>query len=105
MPRPDRTEGRHRAYDGAHVRRLAFICRARDLGFGIDNIRALLVAVEPSHGSCPEVREIASAHVTEVQTKLADLARLENILADTVSRCSGEQSTFCPVFEMLDAVP
>lgn len=104
MPRPDRTERGHRAYDIDHIRRLAFIRRARDLGFGIENIRALLTAVEPGHRSCAEVREIASARLAEVQTKLADLARLEKILSDTIGRCSGDQSPACPVFDMLDAV-
>jgi MerR family transcriptional regulator, mercuric resistance operon regulatory protein len=105
MPRPNRTEGGHRAYDGEHVRRLAFIRRARELGFGIENIRALLTAVEPGHRSCAEVRDIAGVHLAEVRTKLADLARLEKILADTISRCSGDQSPVCPVFDMLDAIP
>jgi MerR family mercuric resistance operon transcriptional regulator len=105
MPCPDRTEGGHRAYGSSHVRRLAFIRRARELEFGIENIRALLTAVEPGHRSCAEVREIASAHLAEVQTKLADLARLERILADTIGRCSGDQSPACPVFDMLDARP
>jgi MerR family mercuric resistance operon transcriptional regulator len=50
-------------------------------------------------------REIASAHLAEVRTKLVDLARLEKILADTISRCSGDQSPACPVSDMLDAVP
>jgi MerR family mercuric resistance operon transcriptional regulator len=40
-----------------------------------------------------------------VQAKLADLARLEEIFADTVSRCKGDQSPTCPVLDMLDAVP
>jgi MerR family mercuric resistance operon transcriptional regulator len=105
MPRPNRTEGGHRAYDSEHIRRLAFIRRARELGFGIQNIRALLAAVEAGHRSCAEVREIASTHLAEVQAKLTDLARLEKILADTISRCSGDQSPACPVFDMLDAVP
>ncbi|MGA8172923.1 MAG: helix-turn-helix domain-containing protein [Methylocystis sp.] len=105
MPRPDRTEGGHRAYDSGHIRRLAFIRRARELGFGIENIRALLTAVEPGHASCAEVREIASARLAEVRIKLADLARLERILSETISKCGGDQSPACPVFDMLDAVP
>ena len=54
MPRTNRTEGGHRAYDSGHVRRLAFIRRARELGFGIENIRALLTAVSPATGHAPK---------------------------------------------------
>ena len=103
MPPPPRTEGGHRAYDAAHVRRLTFIRRSRELGFSIDEIRALLALSAPEHGSCAEVKEIAAKHLAEVQAKVADLAKLEAILAQTISRCTGEAAAPCPVLDMLDA--
>jgi len=103
MPLPLRTASGHRAYDEAHIRRLAFIRRARDLGFSIEQVRALLALAEPSRASCAEVREIARLHLNEVQSKLADLVRLEHILAETVERCSGELAPSCPVLDMLGA--
>src|SRR6266511_271375 len=42
MPEPARSAGNYRTYDGAHVARLRFVRRARDLGFTIEQIRALL---------------------------------------------------------------
>ena len=81
MPPPARTASGHRAYEQAHIRRLAFIRRARELGFSIEQIRALLALAEPSRASCADVREIARTHLDEVRAKLADLARLEGILA------------------------
>lgn len=101
MPVPSRTPGGHRAYEDAHIRRLAFIRRARELGFGIDDIRALLALAEPAGGSCAEVREIAQAHLDNVRAKLADLGRLECVLAETVARCSGDPAPSCPVLEAL----
>ncbi len=101
MPPPARTASGHRAYEDAHVQRLAFIRRARELGFGIPQIRALLALAEPTHASCAEVREIARGHLDDVRTKLADLARLESLLAETVSRCSGDPAPSCPVLDML----
>jgi MerR family mercuric resistance operon transcriptional regulator len=103
MPPPARTQGGHRSYAAEHVRRLAFIRRGRELGFSIDEIRALLALAAPGHASCAEVRKIAEAHLGEVRAKLADLAKLEGILADTVARCSGDRSAACPVLDMLDA--
>ena len=61
MPRPDRTAGGHRSYSKAHARRLAFIRRARELGFGLGEIRALLVLAEPGRTSCAEVQAIATS--------------------------------------------
>ena len=101
MPSPGRTRAGHRAYEPEHVRRLAFIRRARELGFSIEDIRALLALAEPADGSCMQVRNIAQAHLDEVRAKLADLAKLERILADTVSKCSGEPAPRCPVLDML----
>ncbi len=104
MPAPDRTEGGHRLYDEAHNRRLTFIRRGRELGFGIEAIRTLLGLAEPGHRSCDDVRTIAAAHLDEVRAKLADLARLEAILAQTVGRCGARgPAPSCPVLEMLEA--
>ena len=53
------------------------------------------------NGTRAEVRDLASAHLEVVRAKLADLARLEVILADTVDRCSGTPAPVCPVLDML----
>ena len=104
MPEPGRTEGGHRLYDEAHRRRLSFIRRGRELGFGIDEIRALLALAEPQRRSCDEVRAVASAHLQDVRAKIADLARLEALLAATVDRCdSAAAAPSCPVLDLLEA--
>jgi MerR family transcriptional regulator, mercuric resistance operon regulatory protein len=102
IPPPARTASGHRAYEEGHIRRLAFIRRARELGFSIEQIRALLALAAPSRASCGEVREIARMHLDEVRA-LADLARLEGILAETIARCSGDPAPSCPVLDMLAA--
>ena len=105
MPTPARTAGGHRAYDAAdHVRRLTFIRRARELGFSIEDIRALLNLAEPSQASCVEVRDIARAHLDSVRAKLADLTRMERLLSKTVEQCSGEAVPICPVLDVLGAL-
>jgi MerR family transcriptional regulator, mercuric resistance operon regulatory protein len=101
MPAPPRTPGGHRVYDDVHVRRLAFIRRGRELGFSIEEVRALLILNDPRQGSCAEVKDIAATHLTEVRHKLADLTRLESILAASVARCTSEPLAPCPVLDML----
>jgi MerR family mercuric resistance operon transcriptional regulator len=106
MPEPSRTEGGHRLYDASHQRRLTFIRRGRELGFSIHEIRALLDLAEPQRRSCDEVRAIAAAHLADVRAKLADLVRLEVILAGTVGLCAASAKTpSCAVLEMLEAPP
>jgi MerR family transcriptional regulator, mercuric resistance operon regulatory protein len=103
IAKPARTSGGQRCYSGEDARHLAFVRRARELGFSIDDIRALLKLATPGKQSCAEVQSIASAHLTNVQIKLADLARLEKILAATVDQCGGAARAACPILEMLEA--
>jgi MerR family mercuric resistance operon transcriptional regulator len=101
--KPARTSGGQRSYSSDDARRLAFVRRAREPGFGIDDIRALVKLAAPGKQSCAEVQSIARAHLTNVQTKLADLARLEKILSAALDQCGGDASYSCPVLDMLDA--
>jgi MerR family mercuric resistance operon transcriptional regulator len=102
MPEPGRTENGHRNYAAAHVRRLTFIRRARELGFAIEDIRALLELAEPGRVSCGAVQKIAARHLHNVRSKLADLVKMEQILTNTVAQCGGNRASACPVLEMLD---
>lgn len=104
MPPPARTASGYRAYEQGHVRRLAFIRRARELGFSIEQIRALFALSESECGNCADVREIARTHLSEVRAKLADLTKLEQILAQTVAQCSSDQAPSCPVLDMLSTL-
>src|SRR5262245_60203874 len=63
--------GRFRRYDGDDVARLRFIRRARELGFTLDEVRALLrLAAGDIAGVRAEARRIAAAHVTEIRAKI-----------------------------------
>jgi len=100
MPKPERTPSGHRSYGPDHVRRLTFIRRARELGFTLDDIRALASLNEPGR-SCGAAEVIAASHLRKVRAKLTDLRRLERVLSETVARCSDGKSDACPVLETL----
>lgn len=99
---PPRTGGGHRVYDDDHLRALGFIRRARELGFTPEEVRGILALGGPTNACCDEVRAIASRHLETVRGKLADLARLEKLLASTIERCSGEHAPSCPVIDMIE---
>src|SRR5437588_11585102 len=63
LPAPPRTASGRRVYGARDVRVLAFIRRARELGFSLDDIRALLRLGSPEKASCRQVREIAAHHL------------------------------------------
>ena len=99
---PPRTSGGRRVYDSRDLRILVFIRRSRELGFSLDEIRALLRLGGPEKASCGEVREIAAHHLQDIRAKLSDLKKLERLLSKTVARCSGRTAPECPVLEILD---
>ena len=104
LPAPVRSAGRYRVYDTADVRRLAFIRRARELGFTLDEIRTLLALSEnDEQGACAEVRELAAGHLAEVRAKIADLRAMERVLADAVRRCAPGELPGCPIIDALSA--
>ena len=99
---PPCTGSGRRVYSESHRRTLGFIRRARDLGFNLNEIRALLDLDGSGRGSCAEVREIASRHLANVRAKLADLARLEAVLSETVEQCVANITPVCPLLGILD---
>lgn len=101
LPEPPRTLGGHRAYDASHERRLRFILRARELGFTLDEVRTLLRLVDERDAPCSEARDVAAAHLRDVQTKIADLRRMERVLQETVAQCADGARPECPLIESL----
>jgi MerR family transcriptional regulator, mercuric resistance operon regulatory protein len=99
---PPRTASGRRIYDLTDLRVLVFIRRSRELGFSLDQIRALLRLGGPEKASCRQVREIATHHLENIRAKLNDLKKLERLLSKTVARCSGKTAPDCPVLDILD---
>ena len=75
---PPRTEGGHRVYGPTETRVLAFIRRARELGFSLDEIRALLDLGGPGKASCADVRNVATRHLDDIRAATAEQHRMVN---------------------------
>jgi MerR family mercuric resistance operon transcriptional regulator len=104
MPHPPRTASGRRVYGEMEGRSLAFIRRARELGFSLDEIRTLLtLAAEGGHQACVEVRDLAARHLADVRAKVADLKVMEGVLADAVDRCDQGEPTDCPLIDSLSS--
>lgn len=101
LPHPARSPGGHRQYSERDERRLRFILRGRELGFGIDELRGLLGLVDRRAVTCGEVKRTALAHLEAVRRRIADLRRMERTLAATAARCSGGSVPECPIIDAL----
>lgn len=106
MPEPDRTASDRRSYGFEAARRLAFIRRARQLGFSIDAIRSLLDLADHPERDCADANTLATEQLSAIESKIALLEALRSELRRLVaSDCHGLAST-CHVIEALgEAVP
>jgi MerR family mercuric resistance operon transcriptional regulator len=101
LPPPPRSRSGHRVYEADSLRTLAFIKRARELDFGLSDIRSLL-SLRGSNGTCMAVKAIAARQLNAVRAKMRNLQDMEEILAATVARCSGDKVSECAVLDVLD---
>lgn len=101
LPHPARTASNYRAYGGDHLGRLSFVRRARDLGFTLDAVRELLALADDRGRSCEAVDNIATAHRTEIDRKIADLTALRAELNRLLGGCRQNIVADCKIIETL----
>jgi len=102
LPEPERTEGNQRRYGRRHRERLAFIRHARDLGFTVESIRALLRLSDKPDMACDDAHAIAIAHLGDVRDKIARLRLLEGELERIAMSCTGgAKACDCAIIEAL----
>jgi len=101
LPAPARTGGNYRSYDRAHLNRLSFIRRARDLGFSLDQIRTLLALSDDRDQPCAAIDAIARGHRAEVERKIADLQLLRAELDRMIDHCDCGIVADCRIVETL----
>lgn len=100
LPTPAR-QGRYRTYAQGDVGRLGFVRRSRELGFTLEDVRALLALSAGGHASCLEARDLAASHLKGVRSRIADLKRMERVLADAVQACGSGADAGCPLITAL----
>lgn len=101
LPTPSRTDGNYRSYDEAHLNRLSFIRRARELGFSLDQVRTLLTLSDDRGQPCAAVDAIATEHRAEVERKIADLQSLKAELDRMIDQCGCGVVADCRIIESL----
>jgi Cu(I)-responsive transcriptional regulator len=101
LPPPPRTASNYRDYSSAHVGRLSFTRRARDLGFSIEQVRTLLDLADRKEQSCEAVDAMAREHLAEVKRKLADLSALRRELESLIGQCRRRTIAECRIVEAL----
>ena len=100
-----RSENGYRAFQQNDLHKLAFLGRARTLGFSIEDCRNLLALYEDSTRESAQVKQIAQEHLSQIDEKIAQLQSMRNTLAHLVEACHGDHRPDCPILEDLSAKP
>ncbi len=101
MPRVGRTVAGYRRYDEANLHSLRFIRRARDLGFTLKEIAALLGLWRNRRRASADVKRLATQHIAELDARIAEMQAVRQTLQDLACQCHGDERPDCPILEGL----
>ena len=102
--RPQRRANGYRSFRDSDVHKLAFLGRARSLGFTIEDCRALLQLYENDSRASADVKSIAKQHLVRIDEKLTELTEMRRTLSHLVDACAGDDRPNCPILSDLAAL-
>jgi len=101
--KPLRDTNGYRAFRETDLHKLAFLGRARALGFSISDCRNLLELYEDESRTSAEVKGIAKLHLAQIEQKIVDLREMHATLSNLVATCAGDDRPDCPILQSLGA--
>jgi MerR family copper efflux transcriptional regulator len=99
--RPLRGDNGYRRFRESDLHKLAFVGRARSLGFSIEECRALLALYEDQGRASADVKALAGRHLDQIAAKIEELRAMQAVLSDLVHACSGDARPDCPILSGL----
>ena len=104
LPAPSRAFSGYRLFNDDSVRRIRFIKRAKELGFSLKQITALLALQGEQDASCAEVSTMAAGHLEDIGQKIHDLERMRTALVPLANACPGKEGPLkaCPILDSLE---
>jgi Hg(II)-responsive transcriptional regulator len=104
LPDPPRSAAGYRDYPDTAVAVLRFVKRAQELGFTLAEVEELLGLADGGPESCDAVRSLASAHIADLQHKIADLQRMSASLSALVDTCEQPRADrSCPLLDAIES--
>ena len=101
LVQPSRRENGYRDFAVQDLHKLAFLGRARALGFTIEDCRNLLALYEDDGRESAAVKHIAEDHLARIDEKIAQLRSMRATLAELVNACAGDHRPDCPILNDL----
>ena len=101
LVRPQRSGNGYRAFRETDLHKLAFLGRARALGFTIEDCRTLLSLYEDEARESAQVKAIAEEHLSAIEDKITQLQEMRETLSYLVEACHGAHRPDCPILKDL----
>lgn len=105
LVRPGRAPNGYRRFTERDLHKLAFIGRARSLGFTVEDCRTLLSLYEDRGRASAEVKQIAEDHLRRIEAKIVELEAMKGTLVELIDACLGDHRPDCPILEDLAGKP
>ena len=99
----NRSDNGYRHYSPQDLHQLAFIKRARDLGFTLEEVGKLLALWQDRQRASSDVKALARQHIDELNQKIVELSSLRDTLQDLVDTCQGDHRPDCPILKGLES--
>lgn len=99
--KPLRDDNGYRRFREQDIHKLTFLGRARALGFTIEDCRTLLALYEDESRASADVKQVARAHLAQIDVKIADLKAMRDTLSHLVEACAGDDRPDCPILKDL----
>ena len=101
LPEVQRTDAGYRQYGAREVHTLSFIRRARALGFSMAEIAELLKLWQNKQRASADVKQIALAHVADLERRITAMAAMRDTLQHLAQCCQGDERPDCPILRGL----
>lgn len=102
LQEPYRTNAGYRIYSDDDVKRVGFIKRLQALSFSLSEVNKLLGIVDKDEVRCENMFEFVSKKEEDVQKKIEDLKRIENMLKNLKQQCLDQKQLHeCQIIETL----
>ena len=97
LVKPSRSMNGYRIFGDNDLHRLAFVGRARSLGFTIEDCRNLLKLYGDEERASSDVKRIAQEHLKQMDVKLNELIGMRKTLSHLIEACAGDHRPDCPI--------
>lgn len=103
IPSADRSTSGYRMYSHEDVHTLRFVRRARDLGFSVEQITALLALWQDRSRASRDVKKLALSHIEKLEAKRREIDEMVATLRHLAVHCQGNNRPDCPIIDELSA--